>query len=90
MSAASHDNDAFAVDLGKGGNLLEAVDAVEPLEVGKQRVGRAVERHLEIDVRSVSGRMEVNVADVGVVIGQHLRDRRHHAWAVRGRDHDCV
>src|SRR6266850_747639 len=88
--AAAHDDDPLAVDLGERGDLLEAVHAVEPFQVREERVRSLCQLHLEVDVRAVAGRMEVDVADVRVVIREHLRDRRHHARAIRGRDHDCV
>ena len=90
LRAAAHDDDALAVDLGERGNLLDGVHAIEALQIGEQGVRRRIERELEVDVRAVAGRMQVDVADIRLVIGEDLGHGRHHAGAIGRGHHDCV
>jgi hypothetical protein len=92
LGAAAHHDDALAVDAREVRGLFDRADALYPAHVfddGLER--RFVERELEVDVGGRLARVvDVDVGDVGPVVGQDPRQSGQNAGAVRDFGEQCV
>jgi hypothetical protein len=83
LRAAAHDDDALAVDLGERWRFADLFDTVERAQhPGHRQQSIAGQLHFQIDAARRRARLDVDVGDVGVVVGEDLRDSGQHARAV--------